>query len=75
MIIVLDVRYGQYIPIIVLVVTSFTIIEAAGAADEYPALPETDEVTIFLLLNIVALTLQRGDHLSFKHSCVHSSER
>ena len=38
-------RYGQYIPIIVLVVTTFTIIEAAGAADEYPALPDTDEVT------------------------------
>ena len=40
-------RYGQYIPIIVLVVTTFTIIEAAGAADEYPALPDTDEVTYF----------------------------
>ena len=48
-------RYGQYIPIIVLVVTTFTIIEAAGAADEYPALPETDEVFIIVVHNFTKL--------------------
>lgn len=36
--------YGQYVPIILLVVATFTLIEAAGAADEYPALKGTSRV-------------------------------
>ena len=36
--------YGQYVPIILLVVATFTLIEAAGAADEYPALKGTSKV-------------------------------
>ena len=35
--------YGQYIPILILVVTTFTLIEAAGAADDYPALKGTNK--------------------------------
>ena len=36
--------YGQYMPIIMLTVATFTLIEAAGAADEYPALKGTSKV-------------------------------
>jgi len=36
--------YGQYMPIIMLVVATFTLIEAAGAADEYPALKGSSKV-------------------------------
>ena len=38
-------RYGQYMPIIMLVVATFTLIEAAGAADEYPALKGSSKVS------------------------------
>ena len=38
--------YGQYMPIIMLTVATFTLIEAAGAADEYPALKGTSKVTL-----------------------------
>ena len=36
--------YGQYIPIVMMVVVSFTLIEAAGASDDFPALKDADEV-------------------------------
>lgn len=64
------IMYGQYAPIIVLVVTSFTIIEAAGAADEYPELPDTDKVdkvtaqlsqrTLLLILPLVFASFVTG---------------
>ena len=38
--------YGQYVPIITLVVSTFTLIEAAGASDDYPSLKGTSKVTI-----------------------------
>ena len=38
--------YGQYMPIIMLTVATFTLIEAAGAADEYPALKGTSKVML-----------------------------
>jgi len=70
--------YGQYIPIIVLVVTTFTIIEAAGAADEYPALPETDEVdkvtaqisqrTLLLILPLVFASFVTGTVAVFEQN-------
>ena len=41
---ILGLMYGQYIPILLLVVATFTLIEAAGAADEYPALKGTNKV-------------------------------
>jgi len=36
--------YGQYVPIITLVVSTFTLIEAAGASDDYPALKGTNKI-------------------------------
>jgi len=36
--------YGQYVPIITLVVSTFTLIEAAGASDDYPSLKGTSKV-------------------------------
>ena len=36
--------YGQYVPIVVLVVSTFTLVEAAGAADEYPELSGASKV-------------------------------
>ena len=55
--------YGQYVPIVVMVVTSFTLIEAAGASEDYPPLKGTDEVdkmtakisqkTLFIILPLV----------------------
>lgn len=36
--------YGQYVPIITLVVSTFTLIEAAGASDDYPTLKGTNKV-------------------------------
>ena len=45
--------YGQYMPIIVLVVSTFTLIEAAGAADEYPALKGTNKVQLIKPNNIL----------------------
>jgi len=36
--------YGQYVPIITLVVCTFTLIEAAGASDDYPTLKGTNPV-------------------------------
>ena len=36
--------YGQYIPIISMVVATFTLIEAAGASDDYPTLSGRSEV-------------------------------
>jgi hypothetical protein len=32
--------YGNYLPIVILVIVTFTVIEAAGAAEEYPHLKE-----------------------------------
>jgi len=62
--------YGQYIPIVVIVVTSFTLIEAAGASEDYPALKETDEVdkmtakisqrTLFIILPLVFASFVTG---------------
>ena len=43
-------RYGQYMPIIMLVVATFTLIEAAGAADEYPALKGSSKVSQLTVL-------------------------
>jgi len=36
--------YGQYVPIITLVVSTFTLIEAAGASDDYPTLKGTNKI-------------------------------
>lgn len=36
--------YGQYIPIIAMVVATFTLIEAAGASDDYPSLKGRSEI-------------------------------
>jgi len=36
--------YGQFVPIVVMVVSTFTLIEAAGASEEYPPLKDCDEV-------------------------------
>ena len=62
--------YGQYIPIVVIVVTSFTLIEAAGASEDYPSLKETDEVdkmtakisqrTLFIILPLVFASFVTG---------------
>ena len=40
----LGLMYGQYVPIITLVVCTFTLIEAAGASDDYPTLKGTNQV-------------------------------
>ena len=36
--------YGQYVPIVVMSVVTFTLIEAAGAAEEYVQLSNCDEI-------------------------------
>ena len=52
--------YGQYMPIIMLTVATFTLIEAAGAADEYPALKGTSKVMVIKKsLRIVILIKSR----------------
>ena len=45
--------YGQYMPIIMLTVATFTLIEAAGAADEYPALKGTSKVKLSTTLTSI----------------------
>ena len=47
--------YGQYMPIIMLTVATFTLIEAAGAADEYPALKGTSKVKLEILAVLLKL--------------------
>ena len=51
--------YGQYMPIIMLTVATFTLIEAAGAADEYPALKGTSKVTLEKLNELNEILSQR----------------
>ena len=36
--------YGQYLPIVVMSIVTFTLIEAAGAAEEYVQLSDCDEI-------------------------------
>ena len=82
--------YGQYIPIVVIVVTTFTLIEAAGASEDYPALKACDEVdkmtakisqrTLLIILPLVFASFITGTIAEYEQqgwkfmSCSHGQE-
>jgi len=70
--------YGQYVPIVCLVVTTFTLIEAAGASDDYPTLEGTDEMdkttaqisqrTLLIILPLVFASYVIGTIATFEQN-------
>ncbi len=72
--------YGQYLPIVVMSVVTFTLIEAAGAAEDYIQLSSCDEIdkttakisqrTLLIILPLVLSSFVTGTIAEYEQKVI-----